>query len=84
METPARDLRGRLSVGGAKAKTSVLAVLRGPIRRRPYNRGKIIAMKRGKLIVIYRLLVTGRSGMDGSNRVSPRGTGVDTGMGRQW
>jgi hypothetical protein len=84
METPARDLRGRLSVGGAEAKTSALAVLRGPIRRRPYNRGKIIAMKRGELIVIYRLLVTGQSGMHGPNPASPRGTGADTGMGGQW
>ena len=25
-------------------------MLRGPIRRRPYNRGKIIAMKRGEMI----------------------------------
>ena len=84
METPARDLRGRLSVGGAEAKTSALAVMRGPIRRRPYNRGKIIAMKRGELIVIYRLLVTGQSGMHGSNAASPRGMGADAGMGGQW
>jgi hypothetical protein len=41
-------------------------------------------MKRGKLIVIYRLSVTGQSGMDGSNRASPRGAGAGTGMGRQW
>ena len=83
METPAHDLRGRLSVGGAEAKTRVLAVLRGPIRRRPYNRGKIIAMKRGELIVICRLLVTGQSGVRSSNPASPRGTGADAGMGGQ-
>ncbi|RZA14773.1 MAG: hypothetical protein EOP02_25965, partial [Proteobacteria bacterium] len=41
-------------------------------------------MKRGELIVIYRLLVTGQSGVHRSNPASPRGTGADAGMGRQW
>jgi hypothetical protein len=47
-----RDLCGRLSVGITKALIRRLAMLRGPIRRRPYNRGKIIAMKRQELIVL--------------------------------
>ena len=34
------------------ANTSALAVLRGPIRRRPYNRGEIVAKKRGQLILL--------------------------------
>ena len=32
--------------------TSALAMLRGPIRRRPYNRGEIVAKKRGQLILL--------------------------------
>ena len=38
------------------AECSASAVLRGPIRRRPYNRGEIIAMKRAEMILIRRLL----------------------------
>ena len=34
------------------ANTSALAMLRGPIRRRPYNRGEIVAKKRGQLILL--------------------------------
>ena len=38
------------------ARSEALAVLRSPIRRRPYNRGEIITMKREELILINRLL----------------------------
>ena len=52
----ARQLHS-ICVGGSLwavrgANTSALAMLRGPIRRRPYNRGKIIAMKRQELILL--------------------------------
>ncbi|MNR05101.1 hypothetical protein D3C85_1211100 [compost metagenome] len=48
-----QDLCGRLSVGGAgDAQCWALAVLRGPIRRRPYNRGEIIAMSRAEKLFI--------------------------------
>ncbi|KPX60538.1 Uncharacterized protein ALO35_05427 [Pseudomonas amygdali pv. lachrymans] len=48
----AHDLCGRLSVGSTKALIRRLAMLRGPIRRRPYNRGEIIAMKWQELIAL--------------------------------
>jgi hypothetical protein len=43
-------LCGRLSVGDTEVLITASTVLRGPIRRRPYNRGEIIAMKRAELI----------------------------------
>lgn len=35
------DLCGRLSVGNLGVNTEALTMLRGPIRRRPYNRGRL-------------------------------------------
>jgi hypothetical protein len=31
--------------------TSALTMLRGPIRRRPYNRGEIVSKKRREMVV---------------------------------
>ena len=55
-EQQARQLH-MICVGGSLwavrgANTSALAMLRGPIRRRPYNRGEIVAKKRGQLILL--------------------------------
>ena len=51
----ARQLHS-ICVGGSLwavrgAKTEALTMLRGPIRRRPYNRGEIVAKKRRELVV---------------------------------
>jgi len=51
----ARQLHS-ICVGGSLwavrgANTGALAMLRGPIRRRPYNRGEIVAKKRRELVV---------------------------------
>jgi len=49
--TPASlDLCGRLSVGDLDANASALTLLRGPIRRRPYNRGEIVSKKCEELV----------------------------------
>jgi hypothetical protein len=45
------DLCGRLSVGDLGVDACALTVLRGPIRRRPYNRGEIVSKKCGQLLV---------------------------------
>ena len=52
--TPAaQDLCERLSVGDfGRCRCMALAVLRGPIRRRPYNRGQIITMSRAEMAFI--------------------------------
>ena len=54
-EQQARQLHS-ICVGGSLwamrgANTSASAVLRGPIRRRPYNRGEIVTKKRRKMVV---------------------------------
>jgi hypothetical protein len=54
-EQQARQLHS-ICVGGSLwavrgAKTEALTMLRGPIRRRPYNRGEIVAKKRRELVV---------------------------------
>jgi hypothetical protein len=54
-EQQARQLHS-ICVGGSLwavrgANTSASAVLRGPIRRRPYNRGEIVSKKRREMVV---------------------------------
>ena len=52
--TPASlDLCGRLSVGELGANAEALTMLRGPIRRRPYNRGEIVAKNAKEMGVFY-------------------------------
>jgi hypothetical protein len=52
--TPALfDLCGRLSVGDWGVNTEALTMLRGPIRRRPYNRGEIVAKNAKEMGVFY-------------------------------
>ena len=52
--TPASlDLCGRLSVGDLGANAKALTMLRGPIRRRPYNRGEIVAKNVREMGVFY-------------------------------
>jgi len=51
----ARQLH-RICVGGSlwamlRVNTEALTMLRGPIRRRPYNRGEIVAKKRREMVV---------------------------------
>lgn len=45
------DLCGRLSVGGFDVDACALTLSRGPIRRRPYNRGEIVSKKRREMVV---------------------------------
>jgi hypothetical protein len=47
------DLCGRLSVGDLGVNTEALTMLRGPIRRRPYNRGEIVAKNAREMGVFY-------------------------------
>ena len=47
---PMQDLSGRLSVGEAGDGAGVKRRMRGPIRRRPYNRGEIVSKKCGQLV----------------------------------
>ena len=54
-EQQARQLHS-ICVGGSLwavrgVNTGALTMLRGPIRRRPYNRGEIVAKKRRELVV---------------------------------
>jgi hypothetical protein len=52
--TPASlDLCGRLSVGDLGVNAEALTMLRGPIRRRPYNRGEIVAKNAREMGVFY-------------------------------
>ena len=48
---PLQDLSGRLSVGWGGEGAGVKRQVRGPIRRRPYNRGEIVAKKCAQLLV---------------------------------
>ncbi len=47
------DLCGRLSVGDWGVSAEALTMLRGPIRRRPYNRGEIVAKNAKEMGVFY-------------------------------
>ncbi|CAI8806627.1 transposase [Pseudomonas sp. IT-P253] len=54
-EQQARQLHS-ICVGGSLwavrgVNTKALTMLRGPIRRRPYNRGEIVSKKRGEMDV---------------------------------
>ena len=52
--TPASlDLCGRLSVGDLGVSAVAITMLRGPIRRRPYNRGEIVAKNAREMGVFY-------------------------------
>jgi hypothetical protein len=52
--TPASlDLCGRLSVGDLEVNAEAITMLRGPIRRRPYNRGEIVAKNAREMGVFY-------------------------------